>query len=355
MMAPRGLSFGELFSLHGVLDEERRPLGEHRAPSSLVGSAPTELRPCPYPGSRHENALPMNLSALRQTTRHWDETLAGLIALRSWCGGGSQPLTLTGLWRLTAAAAVLPAYLLYRADASPVLDAGTAVLYKACLGLKFLIEQRALEELLATGTIDDRGAADSLAGYAETSGWLVGRQEVCAATAGMIADVLAAAIRGGDHPAGSRLAAAVESPAPFQAFARASWNLYGLLLAYSTWSARRCTDPAPAADPPAQNRFSLTLGMRRLSAAASALDEPRCAAVLEALCSIATPPGDDDELAAARARLAGEHDPERAESFAAQKVRGIEHQLNAALGREIAPDHEPWPDLSAYRARPRSA
>ncbi len=356
------LSFGELFSLHGVLDEERRPLGEHRAPSQLAGAAPTELRSCPYPGSRHENRLPMNLSALRQTTRHWDEALTGLAALRDWCGGGPQPTSLAELWRLTAAAAVLPAYLLHRPRGSRVLDGATAALYKACLGLKFLIEQRVLQELVAGGELIDGGTADGLSDFAETSGWLVGVQEVCAAPPGLIREILDVAVRGQVTRVPSRLVAAVDSPEQLKAFVGASWSMYGVLLVYSTWSARSCERMHGAGsvlveDPPRQNGFSLTLGMRRISTAACSLDPSRCAALLEAFCSMAAPPGENGMLATARETLRDELELDRGEAFAAALVRELEQRLNTALGRATAPDRDgdmPRPELAAYRARPRS-
>jgi hypothetical protein len=347
------LSYGQLFSLHGVLDEDRRPLGEHRAPAPLAGAAPTELRSCPYPGSRHEHRLPMNLSALRQATRKWDELLTGLAALRDWCGGGAQPITLAELWRLTAAAAALPAYLLHRPGRERVLDSATAALYKACLGLKFLIEQRVVQEVLERADFSD--TADGLSEFAESSGWLVGRQEVCAAPPGLIREVLDVAVHGRANRTPSRLVADVDSPAQMRAFAVAAWRLYGLLLLYSAWSARRCEKQhgrgsRAVADPPAQNQLSLTLGMRRIVDAACGADEPVCAALLDAFGSLANPPGEQDTLAAVRRALAGAQDG--GEAFAASGVRELEIRLNAALGRTGG--ELPRPDLSAYRAQPRS-
>lgn len=355
------LSFGELFSLHGVLDQEQRPLGEHRAPPSVTRAVPTELRSCPYPGSRHEHRLPMNLSALRQATRHWDEVLVGLAALRTWCGGGPQPTTLAELWRLTAAVAVLPAYLLNGPRGGRVLDGATAALYKACLGLKFLIEQRVLQEILEGGALVDGGTADGLSDYAETSGWLVGRQEVCAAPPGLIREILDVAVRGRESEGGSRLVARVDSPEQLRAFAGASWDLYGLLLVYSTWSARLCLRSGGAGpdldeDPPPQNGLSLTLGMRRITAAACTLDPAACDALLEAFCSMAAPAGEDRMLTAAREKLRDDLEVDRGEAFVAAQVRELEQRLNAALGRAAAPEGElPRSDLAAYRARPRSA
>lgn len=353
MTLPR-LSFPELLALHGVLDDEQRPLGEHRAPKGLEGAAPTELRRCPYPGSRHQHALPMNLSALRQTTRHWDEVTSGLAALRQWCGGDAEPAELGDLWRQTAAASVVPAFLLFRADASDkaVIDAGTAVLFKASLGLKFLIEQRALDELVATGALDGRRAADTLAEYSETSGWLVGRQEVCAATPKMIHDVLRVVISGG--PIGpSRMIAAVTEPERLRRFFRAAWALHAVLLSFSTGSTlRRAAAGAPAVleDPPPPNEFSLTLGMRRLSNTATAQPAERCGQVIAGFCAMALPGPGEAELRARCAMLAAELDGAQAEARAAELVSELERELSGALGRDRGQDPPPpLPQLAAYR------
>jgi hypothetical protein len=349
------LPYFELFSLHGVLDEDRRTLGEHRAPSGLAGTAPTELRSCPYPGSRHEHRLPMNLSALRQATRNWDELLTGLAALRDWCGGGPSPSTLAEVWRLTAAAAALPAYLLHRPREGRVLDGATAALYKACLGLKFLIEQRVVQEALAGRGVD--ASADCLAEFSESSGWLVGRQEVCAAPPGLIRDVLDVAVQGLTSRVRCRLVDHVDAPAQLRAFVDASWRLYGLLLLYSVWSARRCeqehgSGSVAVHDPPRQNQISLTLGMSRIVGAACDADDARSAALLDAFCALASPPGEEDALAAARRAFAGERDSSRGEELAATGVRELELRLNAALGRTSGDLAQA--DLSAYKAQPRN-
>jgi hypothetical protein len=54
-------------------DAEGRPIREGRTPPELLAEGEIEYRPCPYTGSRYLNERPMNVSALRQTSAHWDE------------------------------------------------------------------------------------------------------------------------------------------------------------------------------------------------------------------------------------------------------------------------------------------
>ncbi|HEY0189874.1 MAG TPA: hypothetical protein VGC42_02050 [Kofleriaceae bacterium] len=63
-------------------DDEGRPLREGRTPPEYLRPDEIDLRPCPYPGSRHD-ARPMNVSALRQTSSHWDEIVGALGFLRN--------------------------------------------------------------------------------------------------------------------------------------------------------------------------------------------------------------------------------------------------------------------------------
>ena len=78
-------------------DDEGRPLREGRTPpehrrpeqpgqpaeAEAEAEAEIEYRPCPYPGSRQVAGRPMNVSALRQTSAHWDEITSALGFLRA--------------------------------------------------------------------------------------------------------------------------------------------------------------------------------------------------------------------------------------------------------------------------------
>ena len=83
-------------------DREGRPLGEHKAGAERMQGIATELRTCPYRGSRYHHALPMNVSALRQVTAHWAEVLGGLAYLRDLHHAWAGPATvrLIDVWRV---------------------------------------------------------------------------------------------------------------------------------------------------------------------------------------------------------------------------------------------------------------
>src|SRR6516162_5753052 len=60
------------------LDVAGRPIGEGR--SAAIQQVPTAMQSCPYAGSRHHHAKPMNVSALRQITPLWHK----IVTLLSW-------------------------------------------------------------------------------------------------------------------------------------------------------------------------------------------------------------------------------------------------------------------------------
>src|SRR5580704_8388865 len=61
--------------VHEYLDVAGRPVGEGR--SAAIQNVDTEMRPCPYSGSRYHHAKPMNATALQQMP-HWPDVLTML-------------------------------------------------------------------------------------------------------------------------------------------------------------------------------------------------------------------------------------------------------------------------------------
>ncbi|HMG23091.1 MAG TPA: hypothetical protein VK607_17265, partial [Kofleriaceae bacterium] len=91
-------------------DDEGRPLREGRTPAEHLATDDIEYRPCPYPGSRQAGGRPMNVSALRQTSAHWDEIIEALGFLRTAYAearGGYGP-DVMDLWRVSQLGSALP-------------------------------------------------------------------------------------------------------------------------------------------------------------------------------------------------------------------------------------------------------
>jgi hypothetical protein len=362
---PAGVPFWRMLAVHAVLDDENRPLGEHRAPRDLEGAAPTQLKPCSYAGSRHRHPLPMNVSGLRQVSQHWDDVAAGLAFLHHAFRDRASPLTLPQLWRLLAATAVLPSYLLHRAGpgrGSYRPQAFVAAMYKASLGIKFMLEKLLLENLMAGRPLDGAADASSLSSLSESSGVLVGLEQVCAAPANMIADTLRALVEGGEPRAAQRsaLAAIVGPPGPLRAFTRAACDLYSTLLVFATLGARVQAalekELAVPVSPPRESgplvpgmslemNLSVTLGMRRICWPLARLDEARCLARLKACCDITS--GENDPRSAAAVLLAV---PRCAD--AATSVDTVARQLERELTQRFDGGRTPasLPNISALLA-----
>jgi hypothetical protein len=189
-------------------DEEGRPLREGRTPAEYVKPGELEYRLCPYPGSRQVPNKGMNVSALRQTSAHWDEIIEALGFLRTAYAerrGGYGP-DVMDLWRVSQLGSALPWYFVLRSEPLP---AYAAALSKATLGTGILA-QRLLLKMLAEAWNPPPFTAPELVVLAESTGTLVGETEVCAAPEKMIArflDVLVAGTPGGGIATVDRLVA----------------------------------------------------------------------------------------------------------------------------------------------------
>jgi hypothetical protein len=179
-------------------DDEGRPLREGRTPAEYLAAAEIEYRACPYPGSRQQSGRPMNASALRQTSAHWDEIIEALGFLRAAYAevrGGYGP-DVMDLWRVSQLGSALPWFFVLAGEPLP---AYAAALSKATLGTGILA-QRLMLKMLAEGWTPPMLTAPALAGLAESTGTLVGETEVCSAPDRMIARFVETLVDG--RPAG---------------------------------------------------------------------------------------------------------------------------------------------------------
>src|SRR5689334_9490630 len=115
-------------------DVEGRPIREGRTPEEFLKPGEIEYKQCPFPGSRYLHPNPMNVSALYQTSAHWDElvgTMAFLREIYAAARGNYGPDTLD-LWRVSQLGSALPWFHILRGETSP---AYAAALSKAMLGV----------------------------------------------------------------------------------------------------------------------------------------------------------------------------------------------------------------------------
>lgn len=208
-------------------DDEDRPLREGRTPRELLRPGEIEYRTCPYPGGRHLHANPMNASALRQTSAHWDEILDALARLRTAYARarGGWGSTLADLWRVSQLGSALPwAYVLPGCGPAP---AYAAALAKATLGVG-IWAHRMLARGLAENWTPPPLTPAAIVELAEASSTLIGATEVCAGSERMLLRFFEAMCEG--EPAGigraaelGDAAAVVELGAHYAAFKVALW------------------------------------------------------------------------------------------------------------------------------------
>ncbi len=170
-------------------DTEGRPLREGRTPPELLREGEIEYRTCPYPGSRHQHENPMNVSALRQTSAHWDEIIDTISFLRESYGAarGGFRFDLMDIWRVGQLGCSLPwFFILARGETCP---AFAAALAKAALGIA-IWGNRVLVDQIATRTfVPPHGpvtspswSAQQIYDTSDANGTLIADTEVCAAS-----------------------------------------------------------------------------------------------------------------------------------------------------------------------------
>lgn len=166
-------------------DVEGRPIREGRTPPALLRDGEIEYRACPYAGSRFQHPNPMNVSALRQMSAHWDTIADAVGVLRAGytrARGGYRP-ELWELWRVSQLGSALPwFFILHEREVCPVYAAS---LSKVTLGMGIWAQKAFVDAMRARTPLGTWTSAAILAST-EANGTLIADTEVCAGSEKML-------------------------------------------------------------------------------------------------------------------------------------------------------------------------
>jgi hypothetical protein len=169
-------------------DTDDRPIREGRTPEEFLRPGEIEYKQCPYAGSRHLHEKPMNVSALRQMSAHWDEMIDAIGLLREAYrrARGDYRFDLMDIWRVGQMGSCLPWFYILRL--SEPCPAFAAALSKATLGVgiwgwRVLIDQFAKRTFAVPG---EAWSAQQIWEASEANGTLIAESEVCAASQAMM-------------------------------------------------------------------------------------------------------------------------------------------------------------------------
>lgn len=162
-------------------DAEGRLIREGRTPPQFVQPGEIEYKACPYSGARL--GQPMNVSALRQMSAHWDDILAALAVVRVAYAeqrGAAMPAApaLLDLWRVGQLGSALPWFYLLRGDGETRAPVYAAALAKVTLGVG-LWAQRLLVDQLSGAWTPIPLTPQAIYASTESNGTLLGETEVC--------------------------------------------------------------------------------------------------------------------------------------------------------------------------------
>lgn len=193
---------------HMAMDGEGRQVGESNAfPAALRVDVPTRWRSCIYEGSRHQDAKPMNVSALKAMRAHWGPMMALLLKLREAylrrCPDADPARggwTVGHLERLSTAVLALPALQLMRRDervANGALHPVLSSLFRVTDGLRMTMHHMLFIPFgEPTRKPDTPMSGPEVYAYAERAFSLHSEHGVCAGPRAMIEEFLAVLVEG---------------------------------------------------------------------------------------------------------------------------------------------------------------
>jgi hypothetical protein len=183
---------------HAALDTDGRQVGENNAtPRTLFLDLPTQRKLCNYPGSRNQDELPMNVTALKHMAKRWPELLSlseqSRIALFARMPPRDPSALRAGELHFMAVCQLASvAYVLVR-GVDPVpngqLDGGLAAMFRLIDGVR-LVTNDLMRDLPDGLGVDTRVTAQSIADYAEKFTVYNGTWGVCAGPPALIDEYL---------------------------------------------------------------------------------------------------------------------------------------------------------------------
>ena len=190
---------------HIALDAEERQVGEANVfPKPLRLDIPTEWRTCQYPGSRFQQELPMNVTALKSMRAHWKPLMVALRRIREAyirrVPQARYGWTVGSLERLSTLILTVPAYALMRrhnrvenGQLHPVLSS----LYRVTDGVRMTTHYMLFIPVdVPTRASDTPVTSDDIYAYAEYNALFLSDYGVCAGPKAMIDEFLHVLIDG---------------------------------------------------------------------------------------------------------------------------------------------------------------
>jgi len=183
---------------HAALDNDGRQVGENNAtPRTLFLDLPTQRKPCNYPGSRNQDELSMNVTALKHMARRWPELLSLSEQSRQALLARMPPrnpasFTAGEVHFMAVCQLASVAYVLVR-GVDPVpngqLDGGLAAMFRLIDGVR-LVTNDLTRDLPSGLGCDTPVIAQTISDFAERYNMYAGNWGVCAGPPALIDEYL---------------------------------------------------------------------------------------------------------------------------------------------------------------------
>ena len=194
---------------HMAQDTEGRQVGEANVfPKALRLDVPTTWRACIYPGSRYQDARPMNVTALKTMRAHWPQMMAALLHIRAAYlrrfPQARKGWTVGDVERLSTLVLAIPTYQLMKPRdrvENGALHPVLSCLFRVTDGLRMTTHQMLFVPVAeATLSPDDPTSSAEIYAYAERNHAFASTHGVCAGPQAMIEEFLGVLLDGDAAP-----------------------------------------------------------------------------------------------------------------------------------------------------------